>query len=136
MEAEGCSLSATLHCGNVQCGSSAAHCRQGSALSHQDFCERVPAVPSLPPSQLHRDNRPRSHPPHFASTASVPTPPPPQSIKMRRFAPRLLSVFSLLHSSPSVGVSQSKSGCVCLISQGEAVACMSCRGANCSDFLG
>ena len=50
--------------------------------------------------------------------------------------PRLLSVFSLLHSSPSVGVTQSKPGCVCLISQGEAVACMSCRGANCSDFLG
>jgi hypothetical protein len=87
VEAEGCSVSATLHCGNVQSGSSAAHCRQGSALSHQDFCELVPAVPSLPPSQLHRDNRPRSHPPHFASTASVPTPPPPQSIKMRRFAP-------------------------------------------------
>ncbi len=50
-------------------------------------CELAPAVPSLPPCQLHRDNRLHSHPPHFALTASMPTPPPPLSIKMRRLTP-------------------------------------------------
>ena len=39
-----------------------------------DSCELVPAVPSPPPYQLHRDNRHRSHPPHFALTASIPVP--------------------------------------------------------------
>src|SRR5450759_4845257 len=43
----------------------------------------LPHLPWLP----HRNNRPRSHPPHFASTASIPTHPPPQSSKVRRFAP-------------------------------------------------
>src|SRR5260370_35949786 len=52
-----------------------------------DPCELVPAVPSPPPCQLHRNNRPRSHPPHFASTASLPPHPSPQSSKVRGLAP-------------------------------------------------
>jgi|SRR5271157_4810260 len=64
---------------------------------HQDCCELVPAVLSPPPYQPYQDNRPRSHPPHFASTASLLTHPPPQSIEMRRLAPTLppfvLAVF-------------------------------------------
>lgn len=35
----------------------------------------------------YRDNRLRSHPLHFASTASTPTPSPPQSIKVQRLVP-------------------------------------------------
>jgi hypothetical protein len=50
-------------------------------------CELVPAVPSLPPCHLHRDNRLRSHPSHLASPASMPTHPPPQSSKVRRRTP-------------------------------------------------
>jgi hypothetical protein len=64
-----------------------------------DSCELVPAVPSPPPYHLHRNNRPRSHPPHFALTASVPTQPPPQS---RRSAEACLHChyrsFSPFHS--------------------------------------
>lgn len=37
-----------------------------------DPCELAPAVPSPPPYQLHRDNRLRSQPPHFALTATLP----------------------------------------------------------------
>ncbi|SRR5258708_1991442 len=59
-----------------------------------DSCELVPAVPSPPPYHLHRNNRPRSHPPHFALTASVPTQPPPQSIEVRRLAPTATTVRS------------------------------------------
>jgi len=44
----------------------------------------------------HRDLGLRSHPPHFASTASMPTHPPPQSIKVRRLAPTTHRSFSLL----------------------------------------
>src|SRR6266567_759904 len=59
--------------GNAQWRLSAAHYRQRSVFNHPDFCDLPPAVPSPPPYQLHRDNRLRSHPPHFASTASIPT---------------------------------------------------------------
>lgn len=50
-------------------------------------CELAPAVLSPPPCQPYRNNRLRSHPQHFASTAFMPTPPPPQSIKVLRRIP-------------------------------------------------
>src|SRR6266699_3637537 len=49
-------------------------------------CELVPAVPSPPPCQLHRNNRPRSHPLHFASTAP-PTLPHLSRAKCRGVSP-------------------------------------------------
>src|SRR5271165_4213266 len=80
-----------------------AHCQDCFRFGYQDSCELTPAVPSPPPCQPCRDNRPRSHPPHFASTAPMPTHPPPQSIEMRRPAPTLLpfvlAVFILPHLS-------------------------------------
>src|SRR5689334_21467685 len=76
-----------FHHRNTQWRRRAAHYRNGSAFDHPYFCKLEPAVPSPPPCQPHRDNRLRLHPPHFASTASIPTLPPPQSIKMRRLAP-------------------------------------------------
>lgn len=89
----------SLHVPHRSCagGPSPAHYQNCLAFDRQDSCELVPAVPSPPPCQPYRDNRPRSHPPHFASTASFPTHSPPQSIKMRRFAPTsppfVLAVF-------------------------------------------
>src|SRR5260370_14804189 len=47
----------------------------------------------------HRDLGLRSHPPHFASTASMPTHPPPQSLKVPRLAPTTHRSFSLLLTS-------------------------------------
>ncbi|MBA2392418.1 MAG: hypothetical protein H0V70_06695 [Ktedonobacteraceae bacterium] len=76
----------TVHFRNAQRGSGPAHYRNRSALDLHDVCEHAPAVPPLS-TPTFRDNRLRSHPPHFASTASMPPPAPPQSIKMRRLAP-------------------------------------------------
>jgi hypothetical protein len=42
--------------------------RSGPDKPPSGGCELPPAVLSPPPCHLHRDNRPRSHPPHFAST--------------------------------------------------------------------
>jgi hypothetical protein len=82
---------------------------------HQASCELVPAVPSPPPCQPYRDNRPRSHPPHFASTASLPTHPPPQSIKMRRLAPTsppfVLAIFIPPHLYDSRTTIRIESSC-------------------------
>src|SRR5579875_3099154 len=51
------------------------------------ICELPPAAPSPLPSHLHRGNSSRSHPPHFASTALHPCP-PPQSSEVRRRCPQ------------------------------------------------
>ena len=82
MEVECCSLSASL------------------SVILPDFCDLPPAVPPLPPGPLHRDNRLRSHPPHFASTASIPTHHLLSRSKCGGLPPYLLPVFSLFHSSP------------------------------------
>jgi hypothetical protein len=57
-----------------------------SGLDQTPSCSRQPGSPSPPPCQLHQATRLRSHPSHFASAAPF-TPPPPQSIKMRRRIP-------------------------------------------------
>src|SRR5260370_41124271 len=75
------------HSDNAQWCPSPAHYQGCFRLGHQDSCELVPAVPSPPPCQPCRDNRPRSHSPHFASTAPMPTHPPPQSLEMRSSTP-------------------------------------------------
>src|SRR5260370_25688471 len=88
------------HSDNAQWCTSRAHYQGCFRLGHQDSCELVPAVPSPPPCHPCRDNRPRSHSPHFASTAPMPTHPPPQSIEMRRPAPTLppfVLAVSFLH---------------------------------------
>jgi hypothetical protein len=69
--------------------------RRGADKAPPAFCELVPAVPSPPPCHLHRNSRRRSHPPHFALTASMPTHPPPQSIEVRRRVPSLRHSGSL-----------------------------------------
>ena len=57
-----------------------------SGLDKAPSCELMLGSPSPPPCQLHRATQLRSHPLHFASTAS-PHSPPPQSIKMQRCTP-------------------------------------------------
>src|SRR5436190_24277619 len=63
-----------------------------------DSCELAPAVPSLPPCQPHRDNRPRSHPPHFALTA--PCHPTTTSVNRNAEACPHHRVFKLSESRP------------------------------------
>ena len=95
-------ISCMFRIDNAQWGPRPAHYQNCLTFDHQDSCELVPAVPSLPPCQPYRDNRPRSHPPHFASTASLPTHSPPQSIKMRRVVPTSPPfVLAVTHSSTS-----------------------------------
>ena len=60
--------------------------RNGLAKAPPVSCKLVPAVPSPPPCHLYRNNRPRSQPPHFASTALTSSAPPPSS-EMRRRVP-------------------------------------------------
>jgi hypothetical protein len=60
-----------------------------------DSCELAQACPSPPPCQPHRANLLCSHPPHFALLCHSATPPPPQSIEMRRLALTLHHVFKL-----------------------------------------
>ncbi len=88
--------------------------RRGADKAPPAFCELVPAVPSPPPCHLHRNSRRRSHPPHFALTASMPTHPPPQSIEVRRRVP------SLRHSAHYV---RRASGQMNILSNGSAPFC-------------
>src|SRR5260370_30306713 len=85
---------------NAQWCPSPPHHQGCFLLGPQDSCELVPAVPSPPPRNPRRHTRPRSHSPHFASPAPMPTHPPPQSIEMRRPAPTLppfVLAVSFLH---------------------------------------
>src|SRR6266487_1355528 len=60
-------------------------------------CPFPTSMPTLPGQQA------RSHPPHFASTASLPTHSPPQSSKMRRVVPTSPPfVLAVAHSSTTV----------------------------------
>ncbi len=61
-------------------------------------CELVPAVPAPPPCHLHRNNRLRSHPLHFASTAPL-TPPHLSRSKCSGVCP-----VSLIPDSPRMEV--------------------------------
>src|SRR5260370_8275722 len=56
-------------------------------MKTRSSCELTPgSLPHLH-ANYHRDPGLRSHPQHFASTASMPTRPPPQSIKVLRLSP-------------------------------------------------
>ena len=76
-------------------------------------CELVPAVLSPPPCQRHRDNRLRSHPSHLASTASVPTHPPPQSSNVRRFTPTTPPFIFAVSPPLTFGTNTASFSCSC-----------------------
>ena len=121
------SFSVLSHIDNAQWRSCSAHYQNCLAFDLQASCELVPAVPSPSPCHPFRDNRLRSHPPHFASTASLPTHSPPQSIKMRRVVPTFLHLCLILvrHYAVNVPVSSRRRSRLHVLSQW-SIALVSC----------